>query len=355
MGDALTAEQPWFGRPREGKRRVLVSGVHRKVAGEFVTRLVADPEVEFVVGVSHGTCPAPLLDLDPDRFLMTTADLSRREQVENLFMLDRLREANFDTVVHLAFQGNPKGYSVRRHEFNVNSTRWLLDGCLRREVGKFIYLSTDAVYEVGPRSASQVREDADVNFDPQAHPIVRDTVDAEFSCRAKMDHDHCEIVVLRPSGVLGGGVLSGLNLLMEGRPPLLPVGYDPLINPTSKQRLGRDLHLAATLRGKGLFNVAGPVVATLEGFMEARGISPQRVPGPLLTAAGRVQRVAGRSRYNQAFHPGRLFYSLVLDDTRFDRCFRVPGNEHLDRFGVDPIQSAIEGKRRVPTSFADAD
>ena len=63
MGDALTAEQPWFGRPREGKRRVLVSGVHRKVAGEFVTRLVADPEVEFVVGVSHGTCPAPLLEV----------------------------------------------------------------------------------------------------------------------------------------------------------------------------------------------------------------------------------------------------------------------------------------------------
>ena len=352
MGEALSAEPAWFGKPRPGRRRVLVSGVHRKVAGDFVARLVADPEVDLVVGVSHGTCPPPLLNLDPARFLMTTADLSRRDQVENLFLLDQVREAPFDTVVHLAFQGNPKGYSVRRHEFNVNSTRWLLDACLRREVGKFIYLSTDAVYEVGPRSPSRVREDADVNFDPQAHPIVRDTVDAEFSCRAKMDHDRCEIVVLRPSGVLGGGVLSGLNLLMESRPPLLPVGFDPLINPTTKERLGRDLHLAASLRGKGLFNVAGPVVATLEGFMEARGIAPRRVPGPLLNAAGRVQRASGMSRYNQAFHPGRLYYSLVLDDARFDRCFRVPASSHLERFGVDPVQGALAGRHRARASFA---
>ena len=346
MGDALTADAPWAGEPRPGRRRILVSGVHRKVAGTFVKRLMDDPDVELVVGVSHGTCPPPLLDLDPSRFLMTTADLSRRDQVENLFLLDRLQEAPLDTVVHLAFQGNPRGYSVRRHEFNVNSTRWLLDGCLRRGVGKFIYLSTDAVYEVGPRVPSRVREDADVNFDPQAHPIVRDTVDAEFSCRAKMDHDHCEIVVLRPSGVLGGGVLSGLNLLMESRPPLLPVGFDPLINPTTKERLARDLHLAACLRGKGLFNVAGPVVATLEGFMEARGIAPRRVPGPLLMAAGRVQRASGRSRYNQAFHPGRLYHSLVLDDDRFDRCFRVPAASMSDRFGVDPVQHALAGRGR---------
>ena len=111
-----------------------MSGVHRKVAGTFVQRLMEDPDVELVVGVSHGTCPPPLLDLDPSRFLMTTADLSRRDQVENLFLLDRLQDAPLDTVVHLAFQGNPRGYSVRRHEFNVNSTRWLLDGCLRRGV-----------------------------------------------------------------------------------------------------------------------------------------------------------------------------------------------------------------------------
>ena len=50
MGDALTSEQPWFGTPREGRRRVLVSGVHRKVAGEFVSRLVAD---------SNGRHPVP--------------------------------------------------------------------------------------------------------------------------------------------------------------------------------------------------------------------------------------------------------------------------------------------------------
>ena len=86
---------------------------------------------------------------------------------------------------------------------------------------------------------------------PAVHPILRDTIDAEFICRAKMDDLETEIMVLRPSGVFGGGVISGLNLLFESNPPVLPVGFDPMINPTTKEHLSRDLMLALNLHGKG--------------------------------------------------------------------------------------------------------
>lgn len=316
-------EQAVPGTLREGSRRVFVAGARRRVAVHLIERLLAAPEVDLVLAVDRGACPPALLGCDPERFVFASADLSKRRQVDNLFLLDRLRERPLDTVMHLAFQGNPRGYGVESHEFNVNSARHMLDAALRHGVGKYVFLSSDAVYKLGPRSDYKVREDGELNLDPDAHPILRDTIDAEFMCRAKMDRPDCEIMVLRPSGVFGGGVLSGVNLLFESTPPVLPVGFDPMINPTSKERLARDLMLAMFLHGKGVYNLAGVTVGPLSKFLEERGIRPIRVPGPALGVVNKLQRMLGMTRYHAGFHPKRLYFSLVLDDARFEKIFRA--------------------------------
>ncbi len=311
------------GTLRSGKRRVFLTGARRRVAVHLIERLLADPEVEAILAVDRGACPPTLLGCDPDRFVFASADLSRRRQVDNLFLLDRFRGKPFDTVLHLAFQGNPHGYNFKSHEFNVNAAQHLLEASLRHQVSKYIFLSSDAVYRLGPRNDYKVREDAELNLDPSAHPILRDTLDAEFICRAKMDDPGCEIMVIRPSGVFGGGVISGINLLFESNPPMLPVGFDPMVNPTTKERLSRDLLLAISLHGKGVFNVAGATIGPLSRFFEERGIKPIRVPGPALRLANRLQRGFGMTRYHAGFHPKRLYFSLVLDDTKFERMFRA--------------------------------
>jgi hypothetical protein len=316
-------EQATPGTLRPGLRRVFVAGARRRVAIHLIERLLAAPEVDLVLGVDRGACPPSLLGCDPERFVFASADLSKRREVDNLFLFDRVRERPLDTVVHLAFQGNPRGYGVESHEFNVNAARHLLDASLRHGVAKYIFLSSDAVYKIGPRSDYKVREDGELNLDPDVHPILRDTIDAEFMCRAKMDRPDCEVMVLRPSGVFGGGVLSGVNLLFESSPPVLPVGFDPMINPTSKERLARDLMLSIFLHGKGVYNLAGVTVAPLSKFLEERGIRPIRVPGPALGVVNRFQRMLGMTRYHAGFHPKRLYFSLVLDDSRFDRIFRA--------------------------------
>ena len=314
------------GTVREGPRRILIAGARRRVAVHLIERLLADPDVDVILAVDRGACPPALLGCDPERFIFASADLSRRRQVDNLFLLDRFRKQPLDTVMHLAFVGNPHGYNFKSHEFNVNSAQHLLSGALRHGVEKYIFLSSDAVYKLGPRIDYQVREDAELNLDPTAHPILRDTLDAEFICRAKMDEPGVEVMVLRPSGVFGGGVISGINLLFESNPPVLPVGFDPMVNPTTKERLAADLMLATYLHGKGVFNVAGHTVGPLSKFLEERGIKPLRVPGPALKVVNRFQRIFGGTRYHAGFHPKRLYYSLVLDDSKFERIFRA--NSH---------------------------
>ena len=320
------ANQPGEAVPgtlRTGKRRVFVAGARRRVAVHLVERLLAEPDVEAILAVDRGACPPALLGCDPERFVFASADLSRRRQVDNLFLLDRFRQKPFDTVLHLAFAGNPHGYNFKSHEFNVNAAQHLLQAALRHAVNKYVFLSSDAVYKLGPRGDYKVREDAELNLDPDAHPILRDTLDAEFICRAKMDEPGVEVMVLRPSGVFGGGVISGINLLFESNPPMLPVGFDPMVNPTTKERLARDLMLSIFLHGKGVFNVAGTTVGPLSKFLEERGIQPIRVPGPALKLFNRAQRVLGMTRYHAGFHPKRLYFSLVLDDDKFERVFRA--------------------------------
>jgi len=325
------------GTLRSGKRRVFLTGARRRVAVHLIERLLADSDVEAILAVDRGACPPTLLGCDPERFVFASADLSRRRQVDNLFLLDRFRGKPFDTVLHLAFQGNPHGYNFKSHEYNVNAAQHLLEASLRHQVSKYIFLSSDAVYRLGPRNDYKVREDAELNLDPSAHPILRDTLDAEFICRAKMDDPGCEIMVIRPSGVFGGGVISGINLLFESNPPVLPVGFDPMVNPTTKERLSRDLMLAISLHGKGVFNVAGATIGPLSRFFEERGINPIRVPGPALRLANRLQRGLGMTRYHAGFHPKRLYFSLVLDDMKFERVFRAHARQvpSLGRGGDD--------------------
>ena len=73
----------------------------------------------------------------------------------------------------------------------------------------------------------------------------------------------------------------------------------------------------------GVYNVAGVTVGPLSKFLDERGIKPVSVPGPALRLFNRAQRVLGMTRYHAGFHPRRLFYSLVLDDNRFEKIFRA--------------------------------
>ena len=325
-GDELPQPEPPQPEPaqlRPGSRRILIAGARRKIAIELIARLLEDPSVDKILAVAVGPCPPGLLGHDPSRFAYHTAALDRRRQVDNLFLFEEFRERPLDTVVHLAFAGNPKGYDVSRHEYNVNAARHLLDASLRHKVDKYVFLSSDSVYAVGPRGDYKVAEDAELSLHPSSPKAVRDIIDAEFICRAKMDDPACEVMVLRPAGVIGGGVMSGLNLLFESNPPVLPVGFDPMINPTTKDRLAADIQLALMLHGKGVYNIAGPFAGPLTHFLEQRGITPMRVPGPMIRQANRLQRLLGQTRYHAEYQPKRLFYSLVLDDERFERAFRA--------------------------------
>ena len=243
------------------------------------------------------------------------------------------REEEINTVVHLAFKGDPEGYGSPSHQLNIAGTKNFLQHCLDcPSVTQFVYLSSASVYRLGPTSDVLIREDDELNFDPNAHPIVKDAVGAELLCRTQMDSERCNIVVLRPSGVIGRNVNSELNHLFESTVCFVPMGYDPMVNPVHTLDVIRALKEAAFLDIRGIFNIAGPDAGPLSAFLGMVRGRAHKVPERLLGPMYRMARRMGLSHFKYELNPGRLRYGLVLDGSRAQRQLGWMPRHHV-KFG----------------------
>lgn len=310
---------------REAPQRVLVTGAHRRMAHALIEALLEDTRVAMVVAVDRGPCPVELLGRDPERFAYASVDLAKRRQVEHALLHEAVEGVGFSTVVHLCAESGSAGGAHRVHAHNVDATRYLLEGSVQHRVGKFVFVSSDSVYRLGPRADASVAEDAELDLSADAHPRVRDTIDAEFLCRAKMDQPDMEVCVLRPSGLIGDGLDSGLSQLLAGDPIYAPVGFDPLVQPLPLATFVRDVLLAILLRGGGVFNVGSPRVVSLSVLAQEQGRRVVRVPGAVIPLVYAAARRFGTTPFDVRVRPKRLFHSLVLDDRKFSARFRAHG------------------------------
>jgi UDP-glucose 4-epimerase len=314
--------------------RVLITGVTRTIGRQLADELYYDERVERILGTALGQeRPYYFRNFDPARFAYRHLDLNRARSLTDLFHSRSFREAEINTVVHLAFKGDPASYGGGAHQLNIAGTKRFLQQCLDcPSVTQFVYLSSASVYKMGPFLDVLVREEDDLNFEPNAHPILKDAVGAEMLCHAQADHERCNIAVLRPSGVIGRNVNSELNHLFESALCFLPLGYDPMINPVHSLDVIRALKLAMFQEVRGIFNLAGPDAGPLSAFLDLSRSRARAVPVSLLGPLYRMARRLGLSRYNYELNPMRLRFPLVLDGSRAQRELGFVPRHHV-KFG----------------------
>jgi UDP-glucose 4-epimerase len=314
--------------------RVLITGVTRTIGRQLADELYYDGRVEHIVGTALGPeRPYYFRNFDDERFSYQHLDLNRFRSLSDFFNSRMFRDLGVNTVVHLAFKGDPHGYGGRSHQLNIDGTKHFLSHCLQcPSITQFVFLSSASVYRIGPTANVVLCEEDDLNFDADAHPIIRDSVAAELLCRSEADHERCNIVVLRPSGVVGRNVTSELNLLFESAVCFLPLGYDPMINPIHTLDIVRALKEALLQDVRGVFNVSGPDAGPLSAFLRMTRGKVRRAPASALGPLYRMARKLGLSRFDYDVHPSRLRYPLVLDATRAHRELGFLPRHHI-KFG----------------------
>jgi UDP-glucose 4-epimerase len=255
--------------PRAGTRRVLVTGLSGGTGKVLFRQLRELGDAYSIVGLAR----APLEHVHRGEVEMHVVDLTQN-RAEDVF-----RRNEFDTVVHLAFEHDPRKPASVRYKSNVIGTMRLLDWCARYAVRKVVAVTTAAVYGAHQDNPALLTEDMPTRADQHAAGL-RDMVEADRYVNAWMwKNPQVETTLLRPVHVLGPTVKNSFRFYITR--PLVPViaGFDPMMQVVHEEDVARAVVMAMRSECSGAYNITGAGALPLREVL--RQIDAEVVPLPL--------------------------------------------------------------------------
>lgn len=310
------------------KHAILITGATSALGQQLVKQLYFDKGVGFVLATAMAPMPYYFEQYSPQRFAYTRMNLTKGREVSNLFYSDLFLDNEIDTVIHLAFNARPNDRNpVASHKLNIDATRMLLDYSEKNDkITKFIFRSSHQVYRLSPGNSVYLDEDSDLNFETTANQWIKDRVDADMLCRAKMGANNLDVIVLRFSNLMGMNVNSQLHWLLNSTVANVPQGFNPMINLLHVKDAVRSFQLAVHKKISGVFNIVGRDTAPLSRIIELNGTRVIPVPGPFLRSINKLKRTIGATNYHMGVHGDRLRFSCLLDPQRAKK-----------RLGYEPV------------------
>src|SRR3990172_5419757 len=312
------------------KRNVLITGVSSTVGRQLAQALYFDKKVDKVIGVARGEMPYYFDDLDKNKFIYKNVNILKSRELTNLFLADYFKASNIDTVVHLAFYNRIEDYGKDSHQLNVEGTKNLIDRCLENpHIKKFIFKCSHIVYQVKPDNPVLLDESSDLNFNKEAVPCVRDRVDADMLCRAKMDAPNLNIVVIRTSPIIGRNIHGAMNSYFDSPICFKAMGYDPMINLIHVRDVVEAIQLSIHKTIRGVFNLAGKETAPISEFIRMNRSRAVTLPTPFLPFVNKWARRLGLSDYYYSVEADIIKHGVLLDDSKARKILGYEPKHHV--------------------------
>jgi UDP-glucose 4-epimerase len=288
-------------------KRILITGVSSYLGLRLAKRFEHDDDIEAIVGVDLQEPPVPIGKLD-----FVPAD------IRNPLIARVLDSTEVDTVIHTNISSHPSrlGGRSQMKENNVMGTLQLLAATQRaKRVTRVIMKSSTAVYGMGPKEPSIVREDHD-NRHAHLYGYGKDCSEAETYVRdfARRRRD-VEVVILRMQSLIGPTVRTNMSDYLSL--PVIPtaLGYDPRLQLVHEEDAVEAFARATHGAPKGIYNITGRGVVFLSKAIRLLGKVGLPMLYPAATAAGSVLRRVG----TVDFPPDQLqflIYGRVVDYKR---------------------------------------
>ena len=265
--------------------RIVVTGATGNVGTSVVDALLADSEVDSVLGIARRR---PEL---PDGLEFASADVAR----DDLGLLFQ----GADAVIHLAWAIQPSRDGAALRSTNVDGSRRVAAAVAEAGVSALIYASSVGAYSPGPVDGHMVDESwptggIETSFYSRHKAEVERMLDS-----FEVDNPGTRVVRLRPALIFKADAGAEIRRLFAG--PLLP---SPLVAPrrlpafpwvrglstqvVHSSDVGRAYALAARSDLRGAFNLAAePAInaATLRAALGKRVIELPAAPVRSLAAA----------------------------------------------------------------------
>ena len=314
------------------KLRIAITGSGGYLAHQLITRLGANPEVEFILGLDiRPRQPQVACDSTFIRYDLT----SPWEQLQDHFQSHRI-----NTGLHLAWQFNPIHNLQRHRQVDVGGSESFFRAAAAAGLKRVVYTSSTTAYTNALNPETPLPEEAEVSGSPKylysKHKGEVDRMARQFA----RDHPEMQVLILRPSIVIGPHTQNIVTKMVEWPRPSFPrigqvAGADPPMQYLSEEDIAEILYRALNSDLTGVFNCAGDGVVRFTDFAILMGKKPLPIPAPLfyaLTGLLWALRLA-------PFPPGILDmirYPWLADNTKLKTVFgytpRLTSREALQTF-----------------------
>ena len=254
--------------------RIAVTGSSGYLGQAVLCALEADPQVERIVG----------LDIVPGRQEGKVTLMRVDVRDPNLGRL--LREEKVDALVHMAFIIEAARDPVAARDINVNGTANVLRAAAEAGVGRFLMVSSMAIYGAWPDNPVPLTEDVAPRPNPD-DPYGQQKMQAEWLCRDFAEaHPEVAVSIMRPCAISGPGFRSPFLEIMR-RAPFLPIpkGGTGSAQFIHEQDAARLIALMISRGASGTFNGVGIGTMPWRAIYERLGKPIVELPRRVLNSA----------------------------------------------------------------------
>lgn len=270
-------------------RRIVITGISSRWAGELARRLERDPSIEFIAGI----------DTEPP-----AADLERTELIEadirNPVLSRVLPGTEADTVVHCGFLWYPAPGKPDRalHDINVIGTLQLLAACEKTKTLRSVVARGSAAIYGSEGAAPLFFTEGMARRYPLKTRFQRDVGELEkyFDGFARR-HPALTCCLLRYQPEIGPDLDTPLVGYLSL--PVVPtqLGFDPRLQFVHSRDATGALEAAVRNPVRGAVNVAPSGSVSLSRILRIAGKPSLPIPhplfGPALTQLGRQLKMGG--------------------------------------------------------------
>jgi UDP-glucose 4-epimerase len=298
-----------------GPRNVMVTGASTPIGERLCRALLDDSRVDRVLAITAEP-PDDFPVAERGRLDVRQVDLARSRRVRAL-LFGPARDAEIDTVIHLAMHRSAADRGRRVHQFNVEALRAIIQLAERHPtIQRLVVRSAAEVYKVSNDLPTLIGEDHPLNLHGNPPQWVRDRVEADVTACGRMGLSPLQIVVLRMAEALAPGTGSQLYDYLESPVCLRPMGYDPMINVLTIEDSVAALQKALHSDAQGVFNVPGADTLPLSTCIRSYGRIGIAIPSHALAPLYRWRARLRGHDFRYGMNARRFHYSTILDGAR---------------------------------------
>jgi UDP-glucose 4-epimerase len=302
------------------KQVVLITGVASYFGSRLAQRLIAlneqlvsleRPGQPELVGGYHIIG----LDTKPPKDAIKGLDFVQAD-VRNPLFVELLRSEQVDTVIHLAFIESYRPGEAA-FDLNVIGAMKVLGASAEAGVRKVVLRSSTAVYGAKPTNPAFLTEKYPLHGS-RSNGTIGNYVEIEaFVNGFRRQSPEMALTVLRFANIIGPTVDSPMTRFLKRNPPLILLGFDPLMQVIHENDVVEALVFCIQNDVPGVFNVAAEGILPLGKILGLAGKFPVPVVHLCAYWSTDIMKVTGvKAQQYFPIEPDYIRYPWIADLTR---------------------------------------